>query len=295
MMHKLTPYLSALGLVLAVSISGSPVAAQVSGEPLIAAWGDSLTAGAGADEVSTRYPELAQLLLGGIKVVNLGVGGQTSSEIAGRMGAVPVKVELGMQIGSMFDATSVTPNILRDSGILRGEFTGTYEGYPASLLVESGKMFLRTEARDIPSDGVFLPDIAVEYGNRPAWIWAGRNNSHDPEQVIQDIALMVARLGDARFFVMGIITASTDDEATINRIREINAKLKSIYGDQFKDTLSYLLSRGDGSDADRADIARGVVPGSLRSDNIHLNSYGYTVIASSIVMCWTSSVCPLDW
>ncbi|MFB3830143.1 MAG: arylesterase [Bryobacteraceae bacterium] len=66
-------------------------AAQADARPVIAAFGDSLTEGFGADPAST-YPEALQRLLDGAgyryRVVNLGVSGETSSDGLARVGTV---------------------------------------------------------------------------------------------------------------------------------------------------------------------------------------------------------------
>lgn len=261
----------------------------------VVAWGDSLTAGAGIDDPSLSYPAVAASLLEGISVVNLGIGGQTSTEIAARMGAVPVTLTLGDRDGDLVQVKDVNPNILNRSGKIGGQFSGTYEGLNVILSANDGNITLKVDATDIPTIGFFVPDISTEYSRDPVWIWAGRNNFSDSKTVLEDIAAMVERIEGKPYFVLGILTAANDSADRISQINGINAELKRLYGKKFKDVLGYLLNHGDDSEHDQEDIERYVVPRSLRSDNVHLNSTGYLMVGSGIAVCWkTPSFCPMD-
>lgn len=59
--------------------------------PPVACWGDSLTAGAGVTGTGFRYPAVASALYAPARVmVNEGIGGQTSTQVAARQGGVPI-------------------------------------------------------------------------------------------------------------------------------------------------------------------------------------------------------------
>lgn len=61
----------------------------------IVAWGDSLTAGVGASDDRHRYPAAAAALFEPPRdVLNRGIGGQISTQIAARQGGVPILVTL---------------------------------------------------------------------------------------------------------------------------------------------------------------------------------------------------------
>lgn len=61
----------------------------------IAAWGDSLTAGAGRSSDAFRYTSIAATdYTPPREIAMLGIGGQTSTQIAARMNAIPILVEL---------------------------------------------------------------------------------------------------------------------------------------------------------------------------------------------------------
>jgi hypothetical protein len=119
----------------------------------------------------------------------------------------------------------------------------------------------------------------------PTVIWAGRNNYSDPTTVKADIAAMVAELDTDNYLVLGVHNGAGEGTATTayGHITGINADLAATYGSKFWDTRAYLLTRGDGSAQDNTDIADGIVPTSKRSDTLHLNAAGYTLIAAGIV------------
>ncbi|RDE09150.1 SGNH/GDSL hydrolase family protein [Pelagibacterium lacus] len=72
---------------IAVGVSGRQ------GGGRIVAWGDSFTQGAGASSGVTRYPAVASGLFTPPRtVVNMGIGGQSSRQIAARQGGVPITV-----------------------------------------------------------------------------------------------------------------------------------------------------------------------------------------------------------
>ncbi|PKP69094.1 MAG: hypothetical protein CVT82_12610 [Alphaproteobacteria bacterium HGW-Alphaproteobacteria-4] len=61
----------------------------------VATWGDSLTVGAGASAPSAAFPAVASGLRSPVRdIANLGIGGQTSTQIAARQGGVPIAVSL---------------------------------------------------------------------------------------------------------------------------------------------------------------------------------------------------------
>jgi hypothetical protein len=64
-----------------------------------------------------------------------------------------------------------------------------------------------------------------------------------------------------------------DGDAYRRQVKEVEA-IRAAYPQQFLATNDRLRSGGDGSESDRADVARGWTPGSLMRDGIHLNGRG---------------------
>ena len=81
------------GLGIGLGIAGAPVGPSPSARNIVA-WGDSLTAGSGSSD-GQGYPRLAeQLFTTPRRVLNRGVGAQTSAQIAARQGGLPILLTL---------------------------------------------------------------------------------------------------------------------------------------------------------------------------------------------------------
>ncbi|MDM9648145.1 SGNH/GDSL hydrolase family protein [Rhizobium sp. S163] len=89
-----------------LSTAQSP-ARQRPGPRTIIAFGDSLTEGAGASSRDTTFPAIAASLFDPPRmIINRGIGGQTSTEIAARQGGVPLKLAVaGGDIRNLFPHT----------------------------------------------------------------------------------------------------------------------------------------------------------------------------------------------
>ena len=178
----------------------------------IITWGDSLTFGLGGGGVT--YPNVLQQL-SSIKVINEGVSGNTSKQIAARM----------------VDST--------------------------------------------------------RYYSSPVIIWAGKNNFRDTTQVKNDIALMVSKLTHKDYLILSIINGEYTLEQKGNSdyviINKLNAYLSATYGSHYIDVRSYLVSHYDPTKpADVTDFNNDIPPASLRSDSLHLNAAGYTLVAKKV-------------
>lgn len=121
-------------------------------------------------------------------------------------------------------------------------------------------------------------------------IWAGRNNAFDQKGTVQaDIAAMVAALGAPNFLVVGISNGAKEPKDgparwKLTLIDKLNASLKETYGARFVDIRPILVEAYDPAQPqDAKDHADNVVPSSLRSDTLHLNSAGYKVVAQAIL------------
>ena len=117
-------------------------------------------------------------------------------------------------------------------------------------------------------------------------IWIGRNNSDHPEQVLSDIESLVEMLPPPKHFL--VLSVLNSYHAAIGRkeysnIRSINNALEHKYGEHYLDVRSILLSQYDWRDpVDLIDDWLGIVPSSLRYDNVHLNARGYEIVGRSV-------------
>lgn len=256
----------------------------------IVAWGDSLTAGAGASAAATTaYPPVSGNLFSPVRdISNQGIGAQTSTQIAARMGAQPITVTVtGNAIpasgGVAVTAKSINP--LYNSGTYMGTMTGTLAGVHGTMSTDgSGNWtFTRTTAAGgstaCPAGTVFVPDLADVFGETTAWLWLGRNGADAGYTIAGDIAACVAK--QPRSLVAGVTMSTGDSAGAIAGLAAVNAALAATYGDRYVDLMAALVAAGDGSANDLADIAAGYVPRSLRADAVHLNDAGYAVVAAT--------------
>jgi lysophospholipase L1-like esterase len=125
---------------------------------------------------------------------------------------------------------------------------------------------------------------AADKKNYNTIIWVGNNNYWQRDIIKSDIAQMVASLGHKRFVVISLLNdqyqwAGTSD---YNRIIKLNNDLKELYGSNYLDVRSYLVSHSSGSAQDERDKANDVIPTSLRYDSAHPNDKGYQLVAEFI-------------
>lgn len=193
------------------------------------AWGDSLTAG-NEDGTGITYPNQLQSITG-LPVTNLGIGGQTSSQIAVRMNAYAGQSEQTFASGFTLP-TSGTVAVSFQTGFEParniGNGGGAYykSGIPIQFSVNgasyqgtvtsSGNTYTFTSAT-YPSSSVAVPSGTAWTAILPSGalsgcqlIWAGENNATDPPQVEADVAAMVslAKANSDCYLVMSIINAN---------------------------------------------------------------------------------------
>jgi len=127
---------------------------------------------------------------------------------------------------------------------------------------------------------------------QPTIIWAGRNNYTATNTVLADVAAMVANLATVgntnRYLVLSVLNGDTASEwkggTNYQTITNLNGMLASIYGSNYVDIRSYLVSRYDSTLAgDVIDYGHDVPPTSLRYDGLHLNASGYTAVAAHLL------------
>jgi lysophospholipase L1-like esterase len=132
--------------------------------------------------------------------------------------------------------------------------------------------------------------VATETWNQPTVIWSGHNTIGNTttggiEQVERDIKAMTDALtGDFRVLSLVYNRTWVDPARTrqADNIDAINTWLASTYGSQYVDVKTALLAGSDGSPQDRADVAKGLTPTSLRVDDIHIHAGGYDYVADAI-------------
>lgn len=258
--------------------------------PPIAAWGDSLTLGFGAAP-GEDYPALAASLFSPTRIVeNHGIGGQTSTQIAARLNALPVAATvsgLAVPPDGPVPVDTLTVNIVLDTAFGRASVAGTLCGVRGTLATHPLQITFTREvpgtAVPCPAASTFVPDLSAATRRGTVWLWLGRNGADPGHTIEADVAAAVARLGLERSLVASVLTAGTDSDAQLEAIAGINARLAAAYGARYVDVLADLLAAGNGSPGDAADVARGIVPRSLRWDFVHLTRRGNEIVAAAMV------------
>lgn len=257
----------------------------------IAAWGDSLTAGAGAtggSSGSATYPAVAQTLFSPPRQVwRQAIGGQTATQIAARMNAVPILVTLSGGVIPASGTVAVTEksvNVLSGSGSYSGSLKGWLAGIEGTMTTDAGGNWSFVRAAPGPAVTVgantrFTSAWGHYLRGHTAWLWMGRNGAQAGRTIVGDIAAAVASLGHSRFLVGGVLPSTADSGAVLAQFNALNGQLASTYGPRFVDLPALLMAAADGSPEDASDVAAGFVPRSLRSDHLHLNDAGYALVA----------------
>lgn len=262
---------------------------KVASGPDIVAWGDSMTAGAGGGGVT--YPSVVSSLSGRM-VHNRGVGGESTVTIAARASAVPMHAS---PVGGTIPASgSVELSIKPVEGtaaipLLQGALTHwdrvTFAGVQGSITRNSttgAYSFTRKAAGDVvdvPYPTAVVNDEGVARRGDIALIWIGQNGpSH--ARAMADVAAIIQEMTahEKRFLVLSK-PKSTDAE---------DSEWHALYGRRFISPRKHLNEYGlqlagiSPTSQDQADIAAGIVPTSLRSDETHFNAAGYTVLGQYV-------------
>lgn len=259
------------------------------------AWGDSLTAGGGVTtpQINAYPARLAARL--GIIVNNYGIGGQTSTQIGGRQGGVPVRITLKNDmagepagdevtaIDNQFLSTPASSWNHTQTGtlgslhgtvsrtVVAGTETYTFFADPGSVL------------QAVPPQTLFVPDQRATYSQGNLF-WVGTNDGLLPNDVTSNIASMVAKIKDKRYIVLSLINGAQGPASPYyHDVIAINTDLANTYGPNFLDVRTTLVNAFDPANAqDVIDRGNDVIPSSLRADNIHLNAAGYQIVADAV-------------
>ena len=256
-------------------------------------WGDSMT-----DDAVTGVDAWVNKLsvLTGQSHYNGGWYQQTADQIAARQGGLPALVTVSGNVTASSGATTIT-SIVNKPVLASGTryVHGTLAGIPGIIQEPtSGNVQFTPDASGaypIPANSVFIPTNGLNYRDRVATIWSGRNNvplSTDPILVVAAIRSMIDYLSPnvKRVMVMEVVPAEFDDSTMRTYTATLNAAIKAAFPEFWLDIASWLRTTAAATAAgitfdtdDNTDIANGNTPGSFRSDSTHLNATGCTAVA----------------
>lgn len=304
-----------------VSWDGDTRTVTIESVVTVACWGDSLTAGDGA--TNSPYPTVIGQL-SGAKVYNLGIGGETALTIAARQGAydivftedftIPaagtVTIPLATIDGHTYLSTpaggQVFPrqitakwNPAYINGV-EGVLSFDVDTASSPRILRSVKFMRSVKGDPVPvkkgdklitSASKVRADINVIYiGCNGIWDEDNSGSANTKEQADKLIAMirkMIANTKDPETYLVVGFTFSERDAWSV-----VEEEMKKAFGEHYLVTKPYLSSEQALIDAgvtatekDKADMAKGMVPVSLRksgSDMVHLNDKGYTLLGTMI-------------
>lgn len=264
-------------------------------------WGDSLTAGAGGN--GTSYPSVCAKALGR-SFLNCGVGGETANTIAARQGGNYAVIPAG-NVNGTYSLGEIVDIFGHEIAPLR---QGTGSGTGSTLMINGDICTLTISqtsgvsddaeytiagytkgASAVPVYGKFIgcdldSDVTVIFvGQNGSWI----EDTNNLENRIAIIDSMIAHVRNEKYVVVGL-TSGTSQRATEE------AQLRKLYGAKYIPMRKMLVDYGltiagiTPTSQDSTDIANGTVPTSLRSDEIHMNAYGYTAIGKIVASVITA-------
>ncbi len=271
--------------------------------PGIACIGDSLTHGTGGEGIS--YPDCLEKMLWEdslyIPVNNLGVGGENTVTIAGRMGAIPYRVE-AFTIPA--DAVPVQVRFISEENkkiepLRQGEEginPCVIEGVEGRLSIEQENYmdsdytyyFTRKEAGaevEVESGSEVRTNAATAYCDDVFVVFIGQNRGYENiEELItqQKAILALQRENSDKFLVLGLTSGTADER------KELEEKMETAYDDKYINLRDYLSTEGPYdadvkiTEEDLKQMSMGQVPDCLLSDGIHFNKEGYRLIAKAV-------------
>jgi lysophospholipase L1-like esterase len=269
----------------------------------VVCFGDSLTQG-NQDGTGNTYPKYLGTLIGS-SVYNAGVGGEDSLQIASRQGGIALMVE-PFTIPAATTPVSVTLSCLEHSytepfyiisqangGINPVEIAGvvgtlTFTGNWAT------QTYTYTFTRNTAGDSVTLtrptPIITAtsKMRGRVQIFWVGTNDYPHNLQTVQEkivprIDAMIAWTNAKNYLVIGLTA-----KVRFADLADCNTYMQRHFGTRFIDISRYILQYGLQDESitptaqDNTDIANGEIPTSLRTDSVHLNRYGYDIVAKQV-------------
>ncbi|REJ08507.1 hypothetical protein DY023_00620 [Microbacterium bovistercoris] len=262
-------------------IAASAENAPGSRRPTIVRWGDSLTQ-QGDDARLSALTRAA--------VLNAGVGGETSTTVAARMGAIPVTAHVsagsrpGEHLLSFISPADFRP-LLQGSGTANSLLAGWLDGVPGVVFpredVAGDHVFVADDESRTPRAGraAFIPDVHDAYLSGIGVLWVGRNNFSDMRTVIEDLGAMVARLTTDRFLVLTVLHGEGDHplSTTGRAITTLNAAISATWTDHVLD-VDEELRRVYAVQEEEA----WVVPARIRKDAVHLTAEGQSAVSELI-------------
>ena len=285
---------------------------KINGKETVNCWGDSLTRGVGVgSSYSKAFPYVLYGLLDGREVINCGVGGENTINIASRQGGLPNIVKpftipanaskVEVKLTNIYGGST---GILLQGGSALDPTTGQYvmtaqinpcsiNGVEGTLTYENGKYYF-SRSENGESVIVSRPTPLITYAMKSMRdniniIWIGTNGGFTTSaELIECVEAMIDYMSpiNKKYIVIGIHhLVSTVAEM----FETIEKNMAMHFGRRYINQREYMIEYGL-SDAgitptneDTAAISQGKIPPSLLYDDVHYNNKGYNIIANLVV------------
>lgn len=275
----------------------------------VAAFGDSMTDAFGTPPVSFGAEVAAQL---GVPGFQGGISGQTSTEVAFRVGALTLTflpagpLVAGANTWTLIEPTKSWPATV---GTFRVEVTyGPDEIVSGTLSRSPSKVWTFTPV-SVPAGlsnpaQVFVTSIERKNAIEGAVIFrAGRNNISDTDEIVRDYKavrdFVYASQATPKFLALPVYPSagSPKGSADYNNIMALNARIEAECGRDYYDLRRWVVDHGVQATGatptaqDVLDTAADVTPTSLRNlgtDDIHLSAPARIAEAKQIATLITS-------
>ena len=288
------------------------IVSKIHGKETVNCWGDSLTRGVGVgSSYSKAFPYVLYGLLDGREVINCGVGGENTINIASRQGGLSNIVKpftipsnaskVEVKLTNIYGGST---GILLQGGSALDPTTGKYvmtaqinpcsiNGVEGTLTYENGKYYF-SRSENGESVIVSRPTPLITYAMKSMRdniniIWIGTNGGFTTSaELIECIEAMIDYMSpiNKKYIVIGVhhlVSTVTETFETIEKNMAMH------FGRRYINQREYMIEYGL-SDAgitptneDTAAISQGKIPPSLLYDDVHYNDKGYNIIANLVV------------
>lgn len=285
---------------------------KINGKETVNCWGDSNTLGVGVgSSYSKAFPYVLYGLLDGREVINCGVGGENTINIASRQGGLPNIVKpftipsnaskVEVKLTNIYGGST---GILLQGGSALDPTTGKYvmtaqinpcsiNGVEGTLTYENGKYYF-SRSENGESVIVSRPTPLITYAMKSMRdniniIWIGTNGGFTTSaELIECVEAMIDYMSpiNKKYIVIGIHHLVSTVAETFETIEK---NMAMHFGRRYINQREYMIEYGL-SDAgitptneDTAAISQGKIPPSLLYDDVHYNDKGYNIIANLVV------------
>ena len=265
----------------------------------IACFGDSLTNGVPVHP-SKSYPSKLQTLVGNkYQVINYGIGGETAQSILGRQGAYPAVVSpftipagttpVDVTLKSIVDGSNIRWTQIVIDAMVNPVTINGIKGTIKETTDDRGVYhytFTRSEAGDevvIDRESLVKTTPSEKDSDSIQIIWIGQNGIWSNEdELVSMYRAAIRHMKTDRYILIGLTSESESSRATLEK------KMQLEFGEKYLNMRKYLVQYGlrdaglTATSNDTTQISQGMVPESLRADDIHFNELGYASIAKAV-------------